>query len=77
MIWKDDRGAHIVNMERINGDLTIVDSQNNIVAEIRNYFKENPAKPSTICYRRIDNLQFNSSIADRIIKRRGKTWIAK
>lgn len=65
MAWQKN-GAHIVNMERINGVLSIVDAQSGSIAPIDEYFAIRKAQPKSLNYCRIDNLEINPSIVKKI-----------
>ncbi|EGO5189959.1 hypothetical protein HFX84_001627 [Enterococcus faecalis] len=65
--WKRG-GAHIVNMERLNGVLTIIDAQSGIVAPIDEYFAIRHAQPSSLNYLRVDNLEFRKELVKLIAK---------
>jgi hypothetical protein len=69
--WENG-GGHIVNMEKINGILSIVDAQNGTILPINEYFADNEAKPSSLIYCRIDSLDINPDIVGKIAKNKGK-----
>ncbi|WP_427814298.1 toxin glutamine deamidase domain-containing protein [Enterococcus sp. 22-H-5-01] len=72
MAWKRG-GAHIVNMERIDGVLSIVDAQSGSIAPIDEYFAIRKAQPKSLNYCRIDNTEINLNILEKIVmaKREG------
>lgn len=61
-------GAHIVNMERLNGVLTIIDAQSGVIAPIDEYFAIRHAQPSSLNYLRVDNLEFRKELVKLIAK---------
>lgn len=61
-------GAHIVNMEKIDGVLSIVDSQSGEILPIDKYFSYYKAKPSSLNYCRIDNLDINLDLIKKLVK---------
>lgn len=61
-------GAHIVNMEKIDGVLSIVDSQSGEILPIDKYFSYYKAKPSSLNYCRIDNLDLNLDLIKKLVK---------
>lgn len=61
-------GAHIVNMEKIDGVLSIVDSQSGEILPIDKYFSYYKAKPSSLNYCRIDNLDINLGLINKLVK---------
>ncbi|EHU5019802.1 toxin glutamine deamidase domain-containing protein [Enterococcus faecalis] len=65
--WKRG-GAHIVNMERLNGVLTIIDAQSGIIAPIDEYFAIRHAQPSSLNYLRVDDLEFRKELVKLIAK---------
>ncbi|EOJ27902.1 hypothetical protein KJZ24_15620 [Enterococcus faecalis] len=65
--WKRG-GAHIVNMERLNGVLTIIDAQSGVIAPIDEYFAIRHAQPSSLNYLRVDNLEFRKELVKLIAK---------
>nr|WP_249023841.1 toxin glutamine deamidase domain-containing protein [Enterococcus asini] len=67
MAWAKG-GAHIVNMEKIDGVLSIVDSQSGKILPIDKYFSYYKAKPSSLNYCRIDNLDINPDLINKLVK---------
>lgn len=67
--WSKNQGAHVFNVENVNGKVRFVDAQDG-TTDVSKYFKGIRANNKTTLLSRVDNLKPNPKYIDKVVKKK-------